>query len=172
MKDKVGGRVLGGILYSQAPINNDEGIVSRAGPPTRLSRGEQSRGPFIFPKNNAASVLSPRDQSASSLGTDQRTFPSGPSFSAFFFEDKRLNGSGRDRFTLILLSLFLGLVPPPSNHVSAFGLVYFPCHDASFSCQATRKTCLSNPAQPQNLIGMEKGNHVLLRWRISNQNMC
>lgn len=85
VKDKVGVRVRGGILYFQRLINNNEGIVSRAGPPRGFREASQGEAHLFFPKYNAASTgiaASPRDQSTTSLGTDQRTHEPGPSFLA------------------------------------------------------------------------------------------
>ena len=91
----------------------------------------------------------------------------------FFFEDKRLNGSGKRPFYVdFIIPFFLASCPLHQTTCPRLGSCISRVNDASFSCQATRKTYLSNPAQPQYLIGMEKGNHVLLHWRISNQNMC
>ena len=85
VKDEVDGRVHGGNLYFQSPINNNEGIVSRAGPPRGFREASRRRGPLVFSPNTTplatGIAASPRDQSTTSLGTDQRTDGPGPSTS-------------------------------------------------------------------------------------------
>ncbi len=57
MKDKVGGRVRGGNLYFQRPINNNDGIVSRAGTAHHAAFARRGEAHICFPpKNNAVSA--------------------------------------------------------------------------------------------------------------------
>lgn len=56
MREKVDGRVRG-ILYLQKPINNNEGIVSRAGHHAAFARRAKARPTYFFPKTTPLAPL-------------------------------------------------------------------------------------------------------------------